>query len=525
MQRGNPQVSAPSFKKDLNNPKSLSTSAKVGIVLSTSVLLGGLTSFAIWNIMFNNDKVKNLQIKNQDGKLNDLDASQKINIGDIKSDEILDNPSIETDDINNQNSDEFLDNSSIETDGIKEKNNQNNNEILDRSKGKTVNEIKESSLDDLKSKLSLLGSKKHYVVGSNGKTNVSNPILDINLEQAIVGANINGGNRRHTFGLARLSHLCQKYGYTRGCESDDDCRGWEIPAYDYFFVHRENARYSNMYFQLSDYHKELLLKCLEFMFDNDKKDDSDKWKNRVGICLNIMSHHGAHCSWRAEAIVNGVYSALLQFLHEEKNILGNNLDVAFYDLKLRLVNNVQPYYMKLHPDDHEPLDAINDIMKVMKHKFGMLGGEKLHNNFADDYFKYAMKADNLIKLLYELANQLEEGPRKELMCNEDLQISFEEYCKYTMKTPEQIEEILDKIWLSNTEDAKKLKLWIQGKERLDFESMSYHLAELFGWGNECCVSDLTRYCFGLRFLINLVQNDYLWLVINDDNNGDVYVYE
>lgn len=523
MQRGNPQVSAPSFKKDLNNPKSLSTSAKVGIVLSTSVLLGGLTSFAIWNIMFNNDKVKNLQIKNQDGKLNDLDASQKINIGDIKSDEILDNPSIETDDINNQNSDEFLDNSSIETDGIKEKNNQNNNEILDRPKGKTVNEIKESSLDDLKSKLSLLGSKKHYDIGANGKKTITNPILDIDLEQVMSAGNFNDSK---IFGLARLSDLCYRYGITKGMPTGDENHGWDIPAYEYFFVdRRDHANYSRMYDRLSNYHKALLLKCIEFMYNNDKNDDSADWKKAAKECLVTMSLHGAHCPWRAEAIVNTVYSKLVKFLFDKGKILGNDLDGAFCELKEKLVGNVHDDYIKNNPDDDEPLDDINKIVKGMKYKFGMPGGDEYYERRAERYFEVAMKADNLIKLSHEILNKLEENERGKLMFDDNLPISFEEYCEYTMKTPEQIEKILDKIWSSSGKEATELKLWIQGEKVLEFGEMSNNLVELFQYKGEGCINDLTQYCFGLRFLINLVQNDYLWLAINDDNNGDVYVYE
>ena len=101
MQKSKPQISELGFKRELNSPKSLNTGAKVGIVLSTSLLLSSLTSFAIWKIMFNNDKVKNLQIKNRDDQLNNLDVQQVEEYNDDKF-----NDSIEEE--NNQRDDELL---------------------------------------------------------------------------------------------------------------------------------------------------------------------------------------------------------------------------------------------------------------------------------------------------------------------------------------------------------------------------------------------------------------------------------
>jgi hypothetical protein len=130
-----------------------------------------------------------------------------------------------------------------------------------------------------------------------------------------------------------------------------------------------------------------------------------------------------------------------------------------------------------------------------------------------------MKADNLIKLSHEILNKLEEDKRVSLMFDDESLISFEEYCEYTMKTPEQIERILDKIWSSDTDDARELKSWIQNKKKLSFGYMSADVMEVFGINDES-VYDLTRYCFGLKFLINLVKKDYLFLLGDDDINND-----
>jgi hypothetical protein len=507
MQKSKPQISELGFKRELNSPKSLNTGAKVGILLSTSLLLGSLTSFAIWKIMFNNDKVKNLQIKNRDDQLNNLDVQQ----------------------VEEYNDDKF-------NDSIEEENNQRDDELLNKSKVGVVNEVNEikelshkedlnisfqklSELDILKIKLKSLGSKKHYDIGANGKNNINNPILDIDLEQVMATGNFNNSK---IFGLARLYDLCYRYGITKGMPTGDENHGWDIPAYDYFFVNRGNdASYSCMYDRLSNYHKALLLKCIEFMYNNDKNDDSADWKKAAKECLVTMSLHGAHCPWRAEAIVNTVYSKLVKFLFDKGKILGNDLDGAFCELKEKLVGNVHDDYIKNNPDDGEPLDDINKIVKGMKYKFGMPGGDRIYEGYAGDYFKNAMKADNLIKLSHEILNKLEQEERDSLMFNDESPISFEEYCEYTMKTPAQIEEMLDKIWSYNTDEAKELKSWIQHKKELSLGYVFYNVSVVFGYEDES-VYDLTKYYFGLKFLINLVKKDYLFLLDNDGYqvNGD-----
>lgn len=498
MQKSKPQISELGFKRELNSPKSLNTGAKVGIVLSTSLLLGSFTSFAIWKIMFNNDKVKNLQIKNRDDQLNNLDVQQ----------------------VEEYNDDKF-------NDSIEEENNQRDDELLNKSKVGVVNEVNEikelshkedlnisfqklSELDILKIKLKSLGSKKHYDIGANGKNNINNPILDIDLEQVMATGHFNNSK---IFGLARLYDLCYRYGITKGIATDDQNNGWDIPAYDYFFVDREDyANYSRMYDRLSDYHKKLLLQCIEIMYRNQ---NNKEWRDIVEACLTLMSSHGAHCAWRAEAIVNNVYSNLVKFLRDKGEILGNDLDGAFCELKEKLVGNVHADYIKNNPNDNEPLNDINRIVKVMNYKFGMPGGDRIYEGYAGDYFKNAMKADNLIKLSYEILNKLEEDKRISLMFDDESPISFEEYCEYTMKTPEQIERMLDKIWSSNTDAARELKSWIQHKKELSFGYMSEYVMEVFGCKDEL-VYDLTKYCFGLKFLINLVKKDYLFLLGDDD---------
>ena len=498
MQTNKPQVSALDFKRNLNNPKSSSKSAKIGLLLIPPALLGGIATFVIWNI--SNDKVRNLQIKNRDDQLNNLDVQQ----------------------VEEYNYDKF-------NDSIGEENNQHDGELLNKSKVEVVNEVNEikepSHKEDLnisfqkfsESELKLLGSKKHYDIGANGKKTINNPISDIDLEQVMTTGNFSD---RKVFGFARLSALCQNYGITKGMPTGDENHGWDIPAYDYFFVDRgDYASYSCMYEKLSNYHKALLLKCIEFMYNNDKNDDSADWKKVAKECLVTMSLHGAHCSWRAEAIVNTVYSKLVKFLFDQGKILGNDLDGAFCELKEKLVGNVHDDYIKNNPNDNEPLNDINKIVKGMKYKFGMPGGDRIYEGYAGDYFKNAMKADNLIKLSYEILNKLEENERGKLMFDDNLPISFEEYCEYTMKTPEQIERMLGKIWLSNADEAQELKSWIQHKKELSLGDVFYNVSLVFGYEDKS-VYDLTKYYFGFRFLINLVKNNYLFLLGDDDINND-----
>lgn len=482
MQKSKPQVSELGFKRELNSPKSLNTGAKVGIVLSTSLLLGSLTSFAIWKIMFNNDKVKNLQIKNRDDQLNNLAVQQ----------------------VKEHNDDKF-------NYSIGEENNQHVVNKVNEIKGSPHKEDLNINFQQLsKSELKLLGSKKHYEVGANGRKPINNPISNINLEQVMAADHFDD---REAFGLARLRDLCQNYGITEGIEVDDRNDGWDIPAYEYFFVNRRpHAVYSHMYDELSIYHKELLLQCIEIMYQNQ---NNAEWRDTVRSCLTLMSTHGAHCEWRAESIVNNLHNALVKFLRDKGEILGNDLDGAFCELKEKLVGNVQADYMRNNPDAREPLLPINRIVKGMRYKFGMPGGDGYYEGNAEDYFKNAMKADNLIKLSYEILNRLEENERGKLMFDDNSPISFEEYCEYTMRTPEQIEGMLDKIWSSNTDAAQELKSWIQHKKELSFGYMSEYVMEVFGYKDES-VYDLTKYNFGLKFLINLVKNNYLFLLGNDD---------
>ena len=75
--------------------------------------------------------------------------------------------------------------------------------------------------------------------------------------------------------------------------------------------------------------------------------------------------------------------------------------------------------------------------------------------------------------------------------------------------------MLDKIWTSDTDESNELKQWIKNKQEVKLGEVLFDLGELFK-GYEKGVVDEKDYSFGVRFLINCVKNDYLWLVDNDD---------
>ena len=448
------------LNRSIKTSKGLSAGAKTIAIILPLVAIGSIATFAILKGKLNNKKIENNKTFNQ---INDIENNNEFD----------------------HNNNEFC-------------NNPKDNNFEEEE---SHNSFKTSIHDDKEN-----NAEKHYELLDKGRVQITNPILDIDLEQVMAADNFNDSK---IFGLARLSDLCQKYGITKGIEVDDGNNGWDIPAYDYFFVDRGNyTHYSHMYDRLSDYHKKLLLQCIEIMYRNQ---NNEEWRDIVEACLTLMSSHGAHCAWRAEAIVNNVYSNLVKFLRDKGEILGNDLGGAFCELKEKLVGNVHADYIKNNPDNNEPLDDINKIVKGMKYKFGMPGGDEFYEDYAGDYFKNAMKADNLIKLSHAMLDKLESDKRALLMFNEELPISFEEYCKYTMKTPKQIKTILDKIGSYDTDEARELKSWIQNKKKLSFGYMSADVMEVFGCKDEL-VYDLTKYNFGIRFLINLIKNDYLYLV-------------
>ena len=359
-----------------------------------------------------------------------------------------------------------------------------------------------TELDNLKSELRLLGSKKHYLLGEKGKIYIPNPVREMNIE-----------NVSKSVLKLHLKILCVDTHIDSGKDARDNQRGWKQSPWEYFFV--KSVRNSDMYEEIDNNYKNLLAKCIEFMYKN--KDKSQKWNEYKNMCIEQMALHGGHCEWRAVAIINTVYDILTNYLRESGKIKSDNaMDDVFCELKDKMVVDAMDNFLKEHVNSHEPLDDVNDLVSGLRYRFNIPGGN------VDDagrriVKKYIIKkmVGSFIRLSHEILDKFEYDKRAELMYDDMNTISFEEYCEYTMKTPEQIEKMLDKIWTSDTDESNELKQWIKNKQEVKLGEVLFDLGELFK-GYEKGVVDEKDYSFGVRFLINCVKNDYLWLVDNDD---------
>lgn len=406
-------------------------------------------------------------------------------------------------DINNINeSDDFVDNN-IDN-NINNVNNLPENNSIDNDFNEENNDLHvNTELDNLKSELSSLGNKMHYVLGDKGRIYLSNPVREMNLD---------GVNKDLL--KWHLKILCVDARIDSGKDAGDNQSGWKQTPWEYFFV--ENSRVSNadMYEELDNDDKKLLAKCIEFMYRN--KDRSQKWIGYKNMCLGQMAVHGGHCEWRAEAITNTVFDMLTNFLRETGKIKSDNvMDDVFCELKDKMISDAKDNFLKEHVNSREPLLDANKLVSGLRYWLNIPGGnkEKSEELFVKRYIEEKM-VNSFIRLSHDVLNKLEEYKRKELMYGDSNDISFKEYCEYTMKTPDQIKKILNKVWASDDTDAEDLKGWIKGEKKLTLGDVFVNVCSVFGYEDED-VFDLTKYYFGLRFLLNCVKNDYLWLVDND----------
>ena len=360
-----------------------------------------------------------------------------------------------------------------------------------------------------------------------------------------------------------LMELCEKfsdkngYDYTKGWSTGDwDARYAQLcegqAPWEYFFVPNKKLAHSGIWFRkniggdsiaMDDAHKELLAK--EIILMHDHINDAG-WEDVIRGCLAVMCTHGGMCAWRAASIVDNIYFALNQKAYE---ITGKNtpiFDIVFSKLKNIIINRslvAMKKYMETKFNNKningDPLGHVNPVVDYLKLKLG-ISKKASRDNWVYDmygvYINYADHGDKLLKKemcsqrLFMLANRaMQEGVTEEQQ-NEaapDVVLSFEEYCKYTMKSENSKQKLLKAVDELKKIDpgkigAEEILSWIDGKSKLSVSEICMNLGtwagckikgdskEIFKYLYE--IMPELKYLLGVRFVINCCEKNYLRLV-------------
>ncbi len=472
---------AATFNKELNDKKGLSKNAKILLGIASTVVLGSLTAFTIWAVRNHN----------------------KNNIN-------LDNT------VNRDNNDDS-ENDNKDNNYIEEKNKKIN--IVNEPIVEQKNQIKSAGIQNnpaelanLISELQSINTDYHYELGEKGKVFVSNPVLEMNIE------NINAEMLRE-----HLRQLCEKVGIKQGIHSGDDDykNGWLQPAWKYFFVYTADYEYSNTYSMLNDNYKKLLAQCIEFMYQNM---NNAEYNEILHMCIEQMSRHGGHCDARAQAITNTVYDMLVNFLRERGKIKSDSLmSDIFCTLKEAMIKEAVETYLKVYAQindnrnmqHREPLYDVNALTSGLKYLFGMPGGSEndSKHNATKQSFGMQMHAGTFIKLSQMIIYQNDQKSQEIKAEMDKIEISFKEYFEYTEKPKHWLKSILTKIWNYQGQEGPKFREWIKGNRNLKLGEIVGDLPYIFGY-NDAEMSEL-KSTYGLEFLISCVKNGYLRLA-NDN---------
>ena len=412
----------------------------------------------------------------------------------------------------NKNDNNYIEENIKQTNIIHEPIVKQNNQI--KSAGIQNNSVE---LDNLINRLEKeLQSKKRYELGEKGKVFVSNPVLDMNVE------NINAENIKETL-KEHLKKLCQKLNITQGMHSgDDDYKdGWSQPAWKYFFVYTAGYEYSNTYSMIDDNYKKLLAQCIEFMYQNM---NNAEYNEILHMCIEQMSRHGGHCDARAKAITNTVYDMLVNFLRERGKIKSDSLmSDIFCTLKGAMIKEAVETYLKVYAQindnrnmqHREPLYDVNALTSGLKYLFGMPGGSEndSKHNATKQSFGMQMHAETFIRLSQMIIYQNDQKSQEIKAEMDKIEISFKEYFEYTEKPEHWLKSILTKIWNYQGEEGQKFREWIKGNRNLKLGEIVGDLPYIFDY-NDAKMSEL-KYPYGLEFLISCVKNGYLRLA-NDN---------
>lgn len=353
-----------------------------------------------------------------------------------------------------------------------------------------------------------------------------------------------------------LQELCVKFSnekdgdYTKGWSTGESCEpGEDMQApWEYFFVKDQRFPHSGIWrasstvaaFAMDNAHKALLAKEIIFMHNHI---NDPGWENVIRGCLVVMCTHGGQCAWRATSIVDNIYFALSQKAYETAGKNTSVFDIVFSKLKNIIVNRssvAMKKYLetgfgnKLVSD--EPLIYVNSFVDYLNFKLG-ISQKASRNNWVYDmngiHIDYADHGDKLLKKemcserLFMLANRaMSVGVTEEQQgeAAPDIEVSFEEYCKYTMKSEDSKQKLLNAVADLKKIDpnkigAEEILSWIDGKSKLSVMEVCGCLGTWAGCKIKGDAKALHKYLYeimpelkyrlGVRFIINCCKKNYL----------------
>ena len=321
-------------------------------------------------------------------------------------------------------------------------------------------------------------------------------------------------------GLGRKFHeLCLISGYTAGqyCGEDNE-RGWEMSAYDYYF------EISHKYDALS-YDKQLRFgKIITLLHDNRNE---EAWRPLIQSAMNLFSTHGNHCPWRATALIDQVYQLLNNLilqngLDNAGAAQRNQLAIMFSDLKDKFVAKTRAHYLDTDlATTIEPLNELNLFTAYMEWFLNMTDEQP-------SIWGYSGIPDNVSRIcamytskekLFEIANAavVDRYHDAETLRSMDaelfgrvnnMEMSFSEYCDWVGKTRENMELFVDAIQDSGSEE---LQAWALGRTTRLPVSRIYDLitTEIVNVGEKGCPE--CEHWYGVKFVQLLQNNGYFML--------------
>ncbi|MDR1628077.1 MAG: hypothetical protein LBR79_04815 [Oscillospiraceae bacterium] len=327
---------------------------------------------------------------------------------------------------------------------------------------------------------------------------------------------------------AYLEALNEKYGCTHGIPAAEDANGgngaemlWS--SAEYFFGAGDR------YHGLSLYNREIFAKCITFMSTH----NSDDFESIV----LPLSTHGGHCIWRAEALVNTMYTNLRRILSDtsagrQKAVdLQNLLELTYSIVKENILLDVMQTVQSDFSATFEPLYMMNGIMAWVRHWLGMAneGGRNEHHNEAQRYWEMVMSKKYLIGRLNEAAKNTVVNEVEENMVNDavnDAEIDFDEYCKLTGRTPVEKDQLKEQlvaysaeadqrrkqlaIYGINGDDDDSLIKWVNQQETsIRFHDIIIAVSEAQGYDSG---STIDSNIMGIKLFYLLIQDSYLVLI-------------
>ena len=441
------------------------------------------------------------------------------------------------------------------------KNNKSNPNELNKDDEKNIKIISENEDGEKNEKFEDLEMEFDYdpdAVISRGYYEFTDTSLKKYVLSELDNVNVNGvkGETLKQY----LMELCEKFSdkngndYTKGWPTGEftgDEGGGEQAPWEYFFVKNNRFAHSGIYlvnstiaaFAMDDAHKALLAKEIILMRDHI---DDPGWKDVICSCLVLMCTHGGQCAWRATSIVDNIYFALNQKAYEITGKSTPIFDIVFSKLKNMIINRsfaAMKKYMETGFNNDfvrsDPLGYVNPMLDYLKFKLG-ISQKASRNSWIHDmngiYINYADHGEKLLKKemcalrLFMLANRaMQEGVTEEQQ-NEaapDVELSFEDYCKYTMKSESSKQKLLNavadlkKISPDGT-GAEEILPWINGRNKLSVLGIIANLGMWAGCKIKGNAKELynylygimpeLRYLLGIRFIINCCEKNYLRLV-------------